>query len=121
MRIEFRRPEAPDVVVARARWDGKHALIDAADDDTRDAVQHMFRPAPVATEDPSYRPPGTRGGRLIQPGSLEWFVAAAFARAREADLIARAVPDVPRGAGWDPAGQYRTFREQVTRLESGTS
>jgi hypothetical protein len=30
--------------------------------------------------------------------------------------VARTVPDVRRGAGYDPAAGYRPFEEQVERL-----
>jgi hypothetical protein len=119
VRIEFHRPGAPDDVVGHAVWSGSHARISADHDGEREAIGVVFRPTPVVTDDPAYRRQGTRGEVVIQPGSLSWFRAAAFARAEEVGLVARAVPGV-RDGGWDPAAQYRRFGEVVERLELGS-
>jgi TPP-dependent pyruvate/acetoin dehydrogenase alpha subunit len=55
---------------------------------------------------------------VIQPGSLEWFRAAAQVRAAEAGLVARMVPGVSRG-GYDPAAGYRSFDQAIERLVEG--
>jgi hypothetical protein len=54
---------------------------------------------------------------LLQPGSLEWFRAALLARVPALGLSVRFVPGIVEG-GWDPAAQYRTFEEQVDRLDA---
>ena len=126
MRIEFARPSETDddqplqatAPVGTAVWTGEGADLQAADDDTRAALGRIFRPTPVATADGSYRRLGTHGDSVLQPGTLEWFRAAAFTRAPREGLVARMVPAVRDGAGWDPAAQYRTFEDAVERLES---
>ena len=116
MRIEVHRPASPDDVVGHARWNGTVVRIEAEEDDVRAALSRIFRPTPVATDDPSYRPQGTHGEVVIMPGSLVWFRAAAFVRTPEFDLVARAVPGVREG-GWDPAAQYEPFPRVIERLE----
>ena len=59
---------------------------------------------------------GARGESVIQPGSIEWFRAAAFDRAEREGFAVRVVPEVTGQGGWDPAAAYRTFREDMTRL-----
>ena len=114
MRIEFHRPNEPDEVVGSATWDGGRARIEA-DADNRSVLERIYRATPVVTDDSAFRRQGARGEVVLQPGSLAWFSAAAYARAREAGLVARTVPGVREG-GWDPAAQYRTFRESMDRL-----
>jgi hypothetical protein len=116
MRVEFHPPDDPEHVVAEAIWDGSRAVVRAPDEDRRAAVERLFRPTPVVLEDPALRPRGSRGEVVLHPGSLEWFRAAAFARASEAGLAARIVPEVVAPGGWDPAAAYRTFRETVEQL-----
>jgi hypothetical protein len=57
---------------------------------------------------------------MLEPGSLEWFRAALPARAGGLGLAVRFVADEIDN-GWDPAANYRTFREQAGRLAAGTS
>ena len=116
MRIEFHRPNEPDDVVGSAIWDGERPRVEASEDSSRSALERIFRATPVVTDDSAYRRQGARGEVVLQPGSLAWFSAAAYARAPEAGLVARTVPGVREG-GWDPAAQYRTFRESIDRLE----
>ena len=113
-------PAAPPPVpeaVGSASWDGERLEIEAVDEDVRAKLRKVFRRTALATEDASLRRKGTSGTVLLQPGSTEWFRAAAFARAPEVGLVARAVPGVEEG-GWDPAAQYTTFRKSVDRLET---
>lgn len=116
MRVDVLRSGSPDDVVGHAVWNGTSVRAEAEDDDVRVALSRIFRTTPVATDDPSYRPQGTHGEVVIQPGSLVWFLAAAFIRAPEFDLVARAVPGVREG-GWDPAAQYEPFPRVIERLE----
>jgi hypothetical protein len=116
MRVDLYRPASPDDVVGHAVWNGAGVRFEAEDDDVRGALSRIFRTSPVVTDDPSYRPQGARGEVVIQPGSLVWFRAAAFVRAPEYDLVARAVPGVREG-GWDPAAQYESFPRVIERLE----
>ena len=120
MRVELHRPASPDDVVGRATWNGTVVRLEAEEDDVRVARSRIFRATPVATDDPSYRPQGTHGEVVIQPGSLLWFRAAAFVRAPAFDLVARVIPGVREG-GWDPAAQYETFPRVIERLERPTS
>jgi len=78
-------------------------------------VARIFRPTPVVVDDAAYRSEGTHGEVVVQPGTLEWFRAAALTRAGEAGLVARLVPGELEG-GWDPAALYRTFEETMDRL-----
>ena len=116
MKITFHEPDTPDVV-ATATWDGRRAVIEAEDASIRDAVRRFFRPVPVVVDDAAYRTLSAHGESVLQPGTPEWFRAAAIARAPEAGFAARVVPEAEAGAGWDPAANYRTFRDQVRRIE----
>jgi hypothetical protein len=120
VRVEFHRPDTPDVVVGTARWDGARAVVESADDEVRAALERAFRATPVIVDDGAYRQQGTRGEVLLAPGTLEWFRAVAQVRApAETGLAARLVPGVREG-GYDPAAQYRTFEESVERLVEST-
>jgi hypothetical protein len=114
VRAEVHRPDAPDAVVAAATWDGKQARLDVMDPSVR-GLDRIFRPTPIAIDDPSLRHPGTSGPVVLQPGALEWFRAALLTRAPELGLSVRFVSESVVG-GFDPASQYRSFEEQVERL-----
>ena len=116
MRAEFYRPGHPEDVVGVARWDGKAARIETDDAEVRSRITRVFRSSPVAVADPSMRPLDTGSEAMVQPGSLDWFRTAAFARAKEADLGVRLVPEVRGRGGWDPASAYRTFRQAVAQM-----
>ena len=116
MRAEFRRRDDGSDVVATAAWDGRGVLIDVTDPGARGALERIFRPTPVVVDDASLRPLGARGEVMIQPGNLEWFREAAFARAGQEGLAVKLVPEVAGQGGWDPAGAYRTFGEDMERL-----
>ena len=118
LRIEFHRPDAPDDVVGAATWDGRRVEVVAEDPEVRSAIQQVFRPTPVVVDDPALRAMGTSGEVVLQPGSVEWFERAAFARAPAVGLVARVVRPGVEG-GWDPAANYRRFRNQVRRLTLG--
>ena len=117
MRVEFRRAdkEAAADVVATAAWEDGRVVIEAEDRGDHEAVARIFRPAPVVVDDASMRSLGSKGESVIQPGTLEWFRAAAFSRAPDAELRARLVPEMT-GGGWDPAAAYRTFGSAMRRL-----
>jgi hypothetical protein len=119
MLAQFRRADAPDDVLGSARWNGGAIEVGADDDSVKRDIERIFRRTAVVTDDASYRRQGTHGEVVVQPGSLEWFRAAAFARAPAFDLVARLVPEVNEG-GWDPAAQYRRFGESIERLEDST-
>jgi hypothetical protein len=118
MRVEIFRPNAPDEVVGRARCDGRRAVIEAEDDAVKQQVAEVFRLTPVVVEDASMRSLGSHGTSVLQPGSLEWFRAAALTRAARVGLTARMVPEFAPGTGWDPAADYRTFRNEIRRLDA---
>jgi hypothetical protein len=120
MKVEFSPSNAPDEVVGRARWDGRRAVIEAQEDDDRAKLEKIFRLTPVVVEDASTRMLGASGVSMLQPGSLEWFRAAALTRAPEAGLAARIVPEFRPGTGWDPAADYRTFRHEMRRLDTAS-
>jgi hypothetical protein len=119
--VEFYLPDdEAKATVATAVWDGHDVTITCVDDDLRGRLARGFRRTPVVTDDAAYRRLGTSGESAIQPGSLEWFRAAAQVRAAsEAGLSARFVPGVVVG-GFDPAAGYRTFEEQIERLDAQT-
>ena len=115
MRAELYRADSPGAPVAAAWWDGSTAHVDALAGPI-DGLDGILRPTPVAVDDASLRRQGTHGASLLQPGSLEWFRAALLARAPALGLSVRFVPGVVEG-GWDPAAQYRTFEQQIDRLD----
>jgi hypothetical protein len=115
VRAEFYRPEATDGVVGSASWWGAEFSLSAASPEGREALQRIFRPTPVVVDDPSLRPFGTTGPAVLQPGSLQWFQAAARTRSPVEGLAVRFVADEHGAMGWDPAGAYRTFTEAIER------
>ena len=116
MKVELRRQDEPDTVVAMVSWTDRQPVIDTEDDILRAMLQKVFRRTPVVIDDPSYRRMGTAGEVLIQPGDLEWFRAVVQARLpAETGLTGRFVPGVSEG-GFDPAAGYRTFEDQIERL-----
>jgi hypothetical protein len=118
VRVEFFHPNAPEDVVGRALWDGKRAIVESEDAETRKQLERLFRSTPVVVNDASTRMLGASGDTVFQPGSLEWFRAAALNRGAEANLAARIVPDLVPGTGWDPAASYRTFPNQIRRMDA---
>jgi hypothetical protein len=114
MHAELYRSSDPEAVVAIATWREGSMRIEAADG-APEGVEGLLRPTPLVVEDPSLRRLGTHGEVLLQPGTLDWFRSALLARAPELGLAVRFVPGVLEG-GWDPAAQYRGFRDQVERL-----
>jgi hypothetical protein len=119
MRVEFLRGQGEDrVVVGAARWSDGDVTIASEDDEVREGLAHAFRRTPVAIDDASYRRLGTHGEVVVQPGDLEWFRAVALTRVpSETGLAPRFVPGVTAG-GYDPAAGYRTFEQQVERLDA---
>jgi hypothetical protein len=112
--VEFHRPDDPETVVGTAIWDGSRASVESGDDEVASVLWKIFRATPVVVDDGAFRRLGTHGEVVIQPGTLEWFRAAAQVRAVEAGLVARVVSGV-RG-GYDPAAGYRPFDESIERL-----
>lgn len=118
MRIELYRPDHPESVVAEARWADGRPTVEIHDEEIRRTGLRLFRAVPVVAEDPSLLPAGASGAVVLQPGSLEWFRAAAITRSAEEGLAARIVPEATGVGGWDPAAAYRTFPQAVARLVS---
>lgn len=117
MKVEFHLPDAPDDVLVTAEWRDGAVVVSSRDDARRARVEKAYRHTPAVVDDGAYRRLGTSGEVVIPPGSLEWFRAVTQTRARsETGLVPRTVPDVRRGAGYDPAAGYRPFEEQVERL-----
>jgi hypothetical protein len=119
MEVEFLRADGEErTVVGTVRWHLGTVTVDAEDDQVRDRLARAFRRAPAVIDDASYRRLGTRGEVVVQPGNLDWFRAVALTRAvEETGLTPRFVPGVTAG-GYDPAAGYRTFEEQVERLDA---
>ena len=116
IRAELHPLDDPETVVAIATWNDGSPRIQATGDEVQ-GLDAILRPTPVVVDDPSLRPLGTHGEVVLEPGSLEWFRAALLGRSEALGLGVRFVTDEVRG-GWDPAANYRTFREQARRLAS---
>lgn len=117
MRVDFYHAEEPEKIVATASWDGREAVLDRADDPaTGAAVTRIFRAVPVVSDDPALRSSAGRGATVVEPGTLEWFRAAAQVRAPKVGLSARFIATVRVGSGYDPASNYRPFETQVERI-----
>ena len=120
MRVEFHPPSDPDTVVATATWTGATVDVRSDDPEIREKLERAFRPTPVMVDDATYRRPGTTGEVVIQPGTMEWFRAAAQIRVpAETGIASRLVPGITEG-GFDPAAQYRSFNEEISRLTTPT-
>ena len=117
MLAEFYKEDAPEEVLGRATWDGSGVSIDAEDESVRNSVARIFRPVPVLVDDPSLRSYVTSGPVELPPGGLLWFRAAAEGRSADQGLRVRLVPQSRGAMGWDPAGAYRPFNEQIERKE----
>jgi hypothetical protein len=118
MRAEFHRDGDDDaVVVGSARWTPTGVEIDADDPKVRRAIGRVYRGTNVLVDDPSLRSFGTSGPEVLAPGGLRWFLAATRARSGPEKLGYRLAPNHGRRMGWDPAGAYRRFPEQVERAE----
>jgi hypothetical protein len=118
MRAVFVRLDAPDTPVGEATWDGHRISFRAEGDESVGvALARVFRPTPVAVDDPALRTAGTAGPVVLPPGSLVWFQAAARVRGFEEGLAVRLLPDGRPGSGWDPAGAYRPFGEAAELRE----
>jgi hypothetical protein len=114
IRAELYPPDAPETVVAVATWSEDGAHLETSEGAPTD-IEQLLRPTPVVVDDASLRPLGASGEVLLEPGSLEWFRAALVSRAEGLGLAVRFVADEIDN-GWDPAANYRTFREQARRL-----
>jgi hypothetical protein len=113
VRAEFYRKEGGDEAIAWARWTDRGVRIRATDEQARVALGRIFHPRPLVVDDASLRSFGTSGPLVLQPGSLPWFRSAAQARAQDEGLEVRLVAEEEGTMGWDPAGAYRTFADQV--------
>jgi hypothetical protein len=114
-------PPPPEPAVAVVSWRDGRAIVDSDDPAVAEGLRRAFRATPIVVDDPARRYPGTRGESILQPGDLEWFRGVALVRApAETGLIPRFVPS-PGVGGFDPAANYRTFPEQVERLEARNS
>ena len=117
MRAEVYHSDDVDRVLATGRWSrGGGSTLDVAATDV-EGLDQLLRRTPVVARDPSLLPQGSRGESVLQPDSLEWFRAALIARVETLGLSVRFVAEDVRN-GWDPAANYRRFREQAERLAS---
>jgi hypothetical protein len=111
-------PPPPEPAVAVVDWRDGRIDVRADDDELAARVRRAFRPTPVVIDDASLRSAGTRGESVLQPGDLDWFRAVGLVRVpAEVGLVARFVTGTQVG-GYDPAANYRRFREQVERLDA---
>lgn len=116
MRAEFYRPEDAETAVGAVEWDGTRVHIRTSDDEVRPLLERVFRLSPVAVDDPSRRQRGASGPVVVEPGDLDWFLAAASTRGRQEGLEVRFGTDTP--GGWDPAGFYRRMGDWIGERES---
>lgn len=117
MRAEVYRSNDAESVLATAHWSrGGGSTLDVAATEV-DGLDRLLRRTPVVVRDPSLLPQGSRGESVLQPDSLEWFRAALITRVETLGLSVRFVAEDVRN-GWDPAANYRRFREQAERLAS---
>jgi hypothetical protein len=117
IRAEFFRPRTPDTVIGTVEWDGRQARIEAKNTAVRDVLTRIFQPTPVSVDDPSTRPLGSSGETVLEPGDLDWFIAAARVRSKQERLGVRFVSAML--GGWDPAGAYQPMRAWVEQHTSG--
>ncbi len=115
MRAEFYADDSKKILAA-VTWDRRGVSI-AGDQEAEAKLRRIFRPAPVVIDDAAYRSSGTSGPVVLQPGTLLWFRAAAQVRSDEEGLKVRFVPEGQDVMGWEPAGVYRAFTEQLERKE----
>lgn len=116
MRADFFRPDDPESVVGTAEWDGSRVHLVVDDADHRTSLERVFRASAVSLDDPSRRPAGTSGQVIVEPGDLDWFLAAAQVRGEQEGLGVRFVPGT--SGGWDPAGDYRKMGDWLGERES---
>ncbi len=107
MRAELYRAEEPDRLVAAAAWRDARTVFESTDEDAVALLRRVFRPAPVPVDSSAFRPPGTTGLAVVEPGDIEWFRVAATVRGRAEGLDVRLVTGA-RG-GWDPAMDPQTY------------
>ena len=114
MRAEIYRPESPDRVVASATWSDEGTSLEVFDDSVS-GLDALLRKTPTLV--PASFPGQPRDGAstIEPPGSPRWFRAALITRAAPLGLQVRFVEDDIEN-GWDPAANYRTFRQQERRL-----
>ena len=118
MRAEFHREDDPEAgAVGSARWTPAGVEIEANDPKVRRSIGRVYRGTNVVVDDPSLRSFGTTGPEVLAPGSLRWFLAATKARSGAEKLGYRLAPNEGPRMGWDPAGAYRRFKDQVERAE----
>jgi hypothetical protein len=117
IRAEFFRPRTPETVVGAVEWDGRRPRIEAKNTAVRDVLARIFRPTAVPVDDASTRPLGASGETVLEPGDLDWFIAAARTRSKTERLRVRFVATMP--GGWDPAGSYRPMRAWVEQHTAG--
>jgi hypothetical protein len=117
IRAEFFRPRTPETVIGTVEWDGRQPRIEAKNTAVRDVLSRIFRPTPVPVDDPSTRPLGASGETVLEPGDLDWFIAAARVRSKQERLGVRLVATMT--GGWDPAGSYRPMGAWVEEHAAG--
>lgn len=117
IRAEFFRPRTPETVIGTVEWDGRQPRIEAKNTAVRDVLSRIFRPTAVSVDDASTRPLGASGETLLEPGDLDWFIAAGRVRSKQERLGVRFVATMT--GGWDPAGSYRPMEAWVEQHAAG--
>jgi hypothetical protein len=118
MDVEFYAPDDEEKrAIATAAWDGREVTVTAEDPGVRETLVRSFRKSPIAVDEPALRRMGTSGPVVIQPGSLEWARAVSQHRATEESKLAARFVARRVVSGWDPAADYRTFGEQIEKLD----
>jgi hypothetical protein len=114
VRAEIFRPESPDRIVALATWaeDGAELRVF---DDAVEGLEGLLRRTPVVVPGGFPKQIGATGDTVEQPGSPRWFRAALLRRTEALGFGVRFVEEDLTN-GWDPAANYRTFRQQERRL-----
>ena len=117
MRAGFHREDDPEAVVGSARWTPDGVEVEADDPKVRRAIGRIYRGTNVVVDDAALRSFGTSGPEVLAPGSLRWFLAATKVRSGAEKLGFRLAPGPGGRMGWDPAGAYLQFPDQVERAE----
>lgn len=116
MRAEFFEASDPERIVGSVEWTGVAADVRASDEEARLRLERVFRMSAVVVEDPIALPAGASGPAVVEPGDLDWFLAAAQVRGAQEELGVRF--SSPSPGGWDPAGAYERMGDWVGRRVS---
>ena len=117
MRAEFRPSDSSEDYVGHAVWVEGGIQVEANEQGDVQVIQEIFRRTPIAVDDRALRTAGTSGPIVLQPGTLQWFLAAARVRGEARGFSVTLIPEGFASMGWDPAASYRTFTQSFERKE----